>query len=193
MTLNGEKRRTRAIKRGGQHPEWDEEVRFTLFEDTEDMLARSAKENAAANGTGTPPPVPSKEKKRKKVKGGNSMLLACFADDPKEPELIGETMVDLSEVLTKGETDGTCLFTKPLGYDLKRRHRLVCFKQQRQVQWGSLLGAYLLVKCPSFSCMPSPMLTVAILGATSRKEEETSSFHAKLWRSRIVYACGERK
>ena len=34
------------------------------------------------------------------------MALACFAAD-KEPELIGETMVDLNEVLTKGETDGT--------------------------------------------------------------------------------------
>lgn len=34
------------------------------------------------------------------------MHVACFAEDPKEPELIGETMVDLTEVLTKGETDG---------------------------------------------------------------------------------------
>lgn len=110
VTLNGEKRRTRAIKRGGQHPEWDEEVRFTLYEDTEDILARSAKENAAVNGT--PPPLPSKEKRKKKVKGGNSMLLACFADDPKEPELIGETVVDLSEVLTKGETDGMSFFVE---------------------------------------------------------------------------------
>ena len=34
------------------------------------------------------------------------MKLACYADDPREPELIGETDVDLTEVLTKGETDG---------------------------------------------------------------------------------------
>lgn len=34
------------------------------------------------------------------------MVVACYADDPKEPELIGETIVDLTEVLTKGETDG---------------------------------------------------------------------------------------
>ena len=34
------------------------------------------------------------------------MIVACYADDPKEPELIGETVVDLTEVLTKGETDG---------------------------------------------------------------------------------------
>lgn len=34
------------------------------------------------------------------------MKIACYADDPREPDLIGETEVDLTEVLTKGETDG---------------------------------------------------------------------------------------
>jgi hypothetical protein len=34
------------------------------------------------------------------------MSIACYADDPKEPELIGEGTVDLTEVFTKGETDG---------------------------------------------------------------------------------------
>jgi len=34
------------------------------------------------------------------------MTLACYADDPREPELIGEATVDLTESLTKGETDG---------------------------------------------------------------------------------------
>ncbi|CAK5263066.1 unnamed protein product [Mycena citricolor] len=33
------------------------------------------------------------------------MKLSCFADDPREPDLIGQTDVDLTEVLTKGETD----------------------------------------------------------------------------------------
>ena len=54
ITLNGEKKRTRAIKKGGQHPEWDDELRFTLFEDTEDMLERMA----SAGDEGTPPPPP---------------------------------------------------------------------------------------------------------------------------------------
>lgn len=40
-----------------------------------------------------------------KVKGGKMMKVACYADDAKEPEMIGETDVDLTEVLTKGETD----------------------------------------------------------------------------------------
>ena len=35
------------------------------------------------------------------------MDLACYAEDLREPDLIGETRVDLTEVLTKGETDGT--------------------------------------------------------------------------------------
>lgn len=102
MTLNGEKKRTRAVHRGGQHPDWDDELRFTLYEDTEDMLERTA-----SNGE-TPPPPPPKEapKKKRRAKGGNKMLLSCFADEPKEPEFIGETAIELDEVLTKGETDG---------------------------------------------------------------------------------------
>lgn len=34
------------------------------------------------------------------------MSIACYADDLREPELIGETVMDLTEALTKGETDG---------------------------------------------------------------------------------------
>ncbi|KAG6890915.1 hypothetical protein C0995_000872 [Termitomyces sp. Mi166 len=97
VTHNGEKRRTKAIKRGGQHPEWDEELRFTLYED---------QSSPAANADSTPPKPPPKDTRGpKKVKGGWTMKIACFADDPREPDLIGEADVDLTEVLTKGETD----------------------------------------------------------------------------------------
>lgn len=97
VVLNGENRKTRAIKRGGQHPEWDEEIRFTIYEDSEALNL---------SDDGTPPPLPPKAGRGpKKIQGGERMALACFAAD-KEPELIGETMVDLTEVLTKGETDG---------------------------------------------------------------------------------------
>ncbi|KAF7981613.1 hypothetical protein HWV62_32684 [Athelia sp. TMB] len=99
VSLNGEKRRTKAVKRGGQHPEWDEEVRFQLLEEEEDV----SKQVAAGEA---PPPLPPKNGKGpRNIKGGNSMKIQCFADDPREPELIGETMVDLTEALTKGETD----------------------------------------------------------------------------------------
>ncbi|KIY49552.1 hypothetical protein FISHEDRAFT_41136 [Fistulina hepatica ATCC 64428] len=100
VEVNGEKRRTKAIKRGGQHPEWDEEIRFIIYEDLDDELARTA------NGDGTPPPLPPKNSHApKKIQGGKTMQLMCFADDPREPDLIGEGQVDLTEVLTKGETD----------------------------------------------------------------------------------------
>lgn len=99
--MNEEKRRTKAIKRGGQHPEWDEEFRFTLYEAIEDELARNSQ------STDSPPPLPPKKSRTpKNIKGGTSMRLQCYADDPREPDLIGEAMVDLTEVLTKGETDG---------------------------------------------------------------------------------------
>jgi len=104
ISFHTEKRRTRAIKRGGQHPEWDEEVRFSLFEDTDDGHSRKE------DGGDTPPPPPPKNVNvPRKIRGGTSMKIQCFADDPREPDLIGETMVDLTEVLTKGETDGKCL------------------------------------------------------------------------------------
>ncbi|GBE79289.1 predicted protein [Sparassis crispa] len=100
VTYNGEKRRTKAIHRGGQHPEWDEEIRFTLFEDTENDAT-----NAANGGTPPPPPPKANGKGPPKIKGGKSMIISCYAEDPREPDLIGETTVDLTEVLTKGETD----------------------------------------------------------------------------------------
>ncbi|KAF8845688.1 hypothetical protein BDN67DRAFT_993347 [Paxillus ammoniavirescens] len=99
VTLNEDKRRTKVIKRGGQHPEWDEEFRFTIHEDVEAGLVRSVP------GSDIPPPLPPKKKGPKKIKGGNFMRLQCYADDARDPDFIGETVVDLTEALTKGETD----------------------------------------------------------------------------------------
>jgi neural Wiskott-Aldrich syndrome protein len=98
VQFNGETRRTKVIKRGGQHPEWDEEIRFTIFE-----------EESTPMEDGAPPPPPPKDGRPQKVKGGSFMNLSCFADDPREPDLIGDTKVDLTEVLTTGETDGAHL------------------------------------------------------------------------------------
>ncbi|KIJ70270.1 hypothetical protein HYDPIDRAFT_104954 [Hydnomerulius pinastri MD-312] len=99
VTLSEDKRRTKVIKRGGQHPEWDEEFRFTIYEDVEAGLVR------AAQGSDVPPPLPPKNKGPKKIKGGGFMRLQCYADDARDPDFIGETLVDLTEALTKGETD----------------------------------------------------------------------------------------
>ncbi|KAG8731167.1 hypothetical protein FRC11_004825 [Ceratobasidium sp. 423] len=95
MTFNQETRRTKAVKRGGQHPEWDEEVRFSIYEDAEDELERTA------GGDKTPPP----KDRFRNIKGGKSMRVCCYADDPREPDMIGEAQVDLTEALTKGEVD----------------------------------------------------------------------------------------
>ena len=100
MTFNGEKKRTRAIKRGGQHPEWDEEFRYEVWDEDE------PEPNVSVGPNGTPPPPPSKKKGPLKIKGGNFLGIACYAEDLREPDLIGEVKVDLTEVLTKGETDG---------------------------------------------------------------------------------------
>ena len=101
VTLNDEKQKTKADKRGGQHPEWDQELRFTLFEDIEDGFG------CPADGDGSPPPLPPKTPKGPpRIAGGKFMKVTCFADDARDPTQIGETNVDLTEVLTKGETDG---------------------------------------------------------------------------------------
>jgi hypothetical protein len=98
VTLNDERQRTKVDKRGGQHPEWDEELRFTLFEEIEDGFGVPGDE---------PPPLPPKNAKGPpSIAGGMFMKIACFADDARDPTMIGETSVDLTEALTKGETDG---------------------------------------------------------------------------------------
>ncbi|KDN43522.1 hypothetical protein RSAG8_06111, partial [Rhizoctonia solani AG-8 WAC10335] len=61
------------------HPEWDEELRFSIYEDAEDELTRTA-------GDKTPPP---KERFRN-IKGGKSMRVWSL---------------DFTEALTKGEVD----------------------------------------------------------------------------------------
>ncbi|WVQ79745.1 hypothetical protein IAT38_001845 [Cryptococcus sp. DSM 104549] len=124
VTIGDEKHKTKAIKRGGQHPEWDEEFRFAIFEDVDDVLTRSESQNGSLSSSlnGAPAPLPkdsgvvtsaslaSKSRKAKK-KGGKSMKIACFADDAKEPELIGDCVVDIDEALKKGEVDEWYEFT----------------------------------------------------------------------------------
>jgi hypothetical protein len=102
VAFNGERRRTKAIHRGGQHPEWDEEVRFTLVEDDAGDIPR-------VEGLDNPPPPPPKKGAKRNIKGGKFLNVSVYADDPREPDLIGETKIDLTEVLTKGETDGGSL------------------------------------------------------------------------------------
>ena len=52
------------------------------------------------------------------------MNVTCWADDLREPELIGETTVDLTEALTKGETDGATFSLCPGGFAILLIFRL---------------------------------------------------------------------
>lgn len=81
-----------------------------MYEDVEDELARTGAEERAPS----PPPKdgtnskPSSLRATRKSRSKKAFKLAVYSDDAREPELIGETMVDLSTVLTKGEQDGEC-------------------------------------------------------------------------------------
>lgn len=141
VNVNEEKKRTKAIKKGGQHPEWDEELRFEMQE---------APEPESTDGTPpAPPPKNGKPERNLSVAGGKTMKIACYADDPREPDFIGEASVDLTEVLTKGECDGqsgvgTILFPVLMLY-----FRMVHFDEQGQVFGQSVSRNDLLVKCSS--------------------------------------------
>ncbi|KAG8920392.1 hypothetical protein FRC01_000786, partial [Tulasnella sp. 417] len=89
LKLDDQSLRTKAVKRGGQHPEWDEELRFPIHETAEEQLSRAGEKR----GANAPP-------SSKRI-----MHLSCYADNVRRPDLIGETSFDLTEPLTLGEMD----------------------------------------------------------------------------------------
>ena len=104
LMIGTDKRRTAAIKKGGQHPEWDEQVKFDIYEDMADQLART-KDEQTEDSLGAS--ASSKREKRKMVeKGAKTMTVKCYADAPREPELIGEAVFDLAKALNSGEDEG---------------------------------------------------------------------------------------
>lgn len=99
LSMGQEQQKTRPDKRGGQHPTWDEQLHFEVYEDMEDALTATST-NGTGSGSG------SKATSATKAKGGKKVLkVACYADDSKEPEFIGEGLVDLTETLQTGEFD----------------------------------------------------------------------------------------
>ncbi|KAE8211758.1 hypothetical protein CF327_g4526 [Tilletia walkeri] len=99
LSINHESQKTTPDKRGGQHPQWDQQLHFDIYEDLEELLAKEELANDAAT-TGT---VSSSKPKSKPVK--KVMKVACYADDQREPEFIGEGIVDLTSTLESGEFD----------------------------------------------------------------------------------------
>ena len=57
-------------------------------------------------GVTTAQALAAKSRRPFKKGGGKNMRVACYADDPKEPELIGDCYVQIEDVLRKGEIDG---------------------------------------------------------------------------------------
>ncbi|WFC97101.1 hypothetical protein MBRA1_003767 [Malassezia brasiliensis] len=79
---------TQPDRRGGQHPLWDEQLHFEIYDAMQHMLAPDA----------TPTT-------------GHTLGLACYAHD-KEPILIGTASLPLDHVLTHGEHDQWVALTK---------------------------------------------------------------------------------
>lgn len=105
LALGSETQKTDPDKKGGQHPVWDSQLHFEIYEDVEDMLKRTAGDaDVDANATIK---AGSSASAAKKAKGTNKALkVTCYADDKNEPEFIGEGIIDLTETLKSGEFDG---------------------------------------------------------------------------------------
>ncbi|GAA6003696.1 hypothetical protein JCM10207_003551 [Rhodosporidiobolus poonsookiae] len=121
------KKRTSTIERGGQQPEWDAEFRFEILREglggEEQLAAEQSLTVTAAGGVG--PALPSKEAAAAGAKldkprpsslvsppqtpgyapGKRVLRVACWADDTREPKLIGEAEVDIEQVIRVGKFD----------------------------------------------------------------------------------------
>lgn len=120
VSYGGAKKKTTTIDRGGQAPEWDEEFRFEIPEDMETV---EIPEGAKVSKTGgLLPAIPAGEVPQvgKVLKSSSSstsiapknvsiglkhLRLACYADDVRDPKLIGEVMVELAPIIKKGTSD----------------------------------------------------------------------------------------
>mgnify|MGYP000627958356 CR=1 FL=1 len=92
LQLGDELQKTKPDKRGGQHPTWDEQLHFEVYEDMEDATKGSVGQSGTVKGN---------SKKTPKV-----LKVSCYADDVRDPEIIGEGIVDLSTTFKTGEFDG---------------------------------------------------------------------------------------
>lgn len=106
VALNTDKKRTPTVKKGGQTPEWDAELRFDVWQDMQDEM------QSQVTPTGGIKPAAASEAAQqlanKPSKNSNKKVLSVsvWADDPKDPDLVGDATVDLTEPLKLGEWDG---------------------------------------------------------------------------------------
>ncbi|UZJ56843.1 hypothetical protein CBS101457_006163 [Exobasidium rhododendri] len=100
LQLGTNSQKTKPDKRGGQHPQWDEQLHFEIYDDTEDQLRSTANGSGSISASNT-----IETQKRKQSKASKTLRVACYADDAKDPEFIGEGQVDLGDTLLSGEFD----------------------------------------------------------------------------------------
>ncbi|WAR62941.1 hypothetical protein PtB15_18B23 [Puccinia triticina] len=103
-TYLSHRKRTKTDKRGGQHPVWDDELRFDIYDNPKDAMASASVSTTATGGIvpvkSNAPPIGSAGSA-----GVKELRVAVYADDPRDPNLIGEGKVDLTDTLKKGEFD----------------------------------------------------------------------------------------
>lgn len=127
VTYGLHKKRTSTIERGGQQPEWDAEFRFEILKDGlggEEQLAAEASTLVNASG-GIGPLPPTKEGVTASASGtslvaaspitghpsGKKVLrIACWADDARDPKLIGEGELDIEGTIKAGTSDRALTF-----------------------------------------------------------------------------------
>lgn len=124
------KKRTATIERGGQQPEWDAEFRFEILREGLGGEEQSEGRGAVVTREGGVMPVPtaagtdaggSKLEKRAPGGGGGlavaplatgyppgrrALRIACWADDARDPKLIGEGELDFEGTIRSGKFDG---------------------------------------------------------------------------------------
>jgi hypothetical protein len=100
VSYGSDKKQTKPIKKGGQSPNWDEELRFEIWETSDDELRHEL------DSTGGVRPVKDAKAAVKKGIIKKELRVAVWADDPKDPELIGENVIDITDIPKTGEWDG---------------------------------------------------------------------------------------
>ncbi|KAG8953029.1 hypothetical protein FRC03_011935, partial [Tulasnella sp. 419] len=94
LNYNGESKSTKVIKGGGQHPNWDDEIRFPVYETPK---VKFTGVNEAEPHISSPTPVVQSRKY-----ADREMTLTCYSS---QYVSIGSCSVDITEALTKGEQD----------------------------------------------------------------------------------------
>ena len=123
VTYGLHKKRTETIERGGQQPTWDAEFRFEILKDEFENQQLEAGGSAHVDKKGGVLPMSSKDlagvnklerpKATVTVGDGRRILkLACWADDNRDPRLIGEGELNIEETIKKGKFDGASTCTR---------------------------------------------------------------------------------